>query len=37
MTPTRCLMAAMLEVGMRHEARLSFSREEVDRYCGSGR
>ncbi|CRI64725.1 putative Hydroxyacyl-thioester dehydratase type 2, mitochondrial [Thiocapsa sp. KS1] len=33
MTPTRCLTAAMLEVGMRHEARLSFSREEVDRYC----
>lgn len=33
MTQTRCLTASMLEVGMRHEARLSFSRDEVDRYC----
>jgi acyl dehydratase len=30
---TRCLTAAMLEVGQTHEARLSFSREQVERYC----
>jgi acyl dehydratase len=33
MTRTRCLTAQMLEQGMRHEARLVFSREQVDRYC----
>lgn len=33
MAETRCLTAAMLKVGMRHEARLSFTREQVDRYC----
>jgi hypothetical protein len=36
MTPTRCLTAAMLEVGMRHEASLSFSREEVARLIRGG-
>jgi acyl dehydratase len=33
MSQTRCLTASMLETGMRHEARLSFSRNDVDRYC----
>jgi acyl dehydratase len=33
MTRTRCLTASMLEEGMRHEARLIFSREQVDQYC----
>lgn len=33
MTRTRCLTATMLEEGMRHEARLAFTREQVDRYC----
>jgi acyl dehydratase len=33
MTRTRCLTAPMLEEGMRHEARLVFSREQVDQYC----
>jgi acyl dehydratase len=33
MTPTRCLTASMLEPGMRHDARLRFSREQVDQYC----
>jgi acyl dehydratase len=33
MSETRCLTAAMLEVGMRHVARISFSRDQVDRYC----
>ncbi len=33
MSATNCLTAAMLEVGMRHKATLSFSREQVDRYC----
>ena len=28
-----CLTAAKLEVGMRHSARLSFSREQVRQYC----
>lgn len=33
MTPTNCLTASMLQVGMRHRERLSFSREQVERYC----
>jgi acyl dehydratase len=33
MTRTRCLTVPMLEVGMRHEARLAFTREQVDQYC----
>jgi acyl dehydratase len=33
MPNTQCLTAAMLEVGMRHSARLSFSREQVRQYC----
>jgi acyl dehydratase len=33
MTLTNCLTASMLEVGMRHQERLIFSREQVDRYC----
>lgn len=33
MTQSRCLTAQMLERGMRHEARLAFTREQVDRYC----
>lgn len=28
-----CLTAAMLEVGMRHNAKLSFSHEQVQQYC----
>ena len=33
MTATDCLTASMLEVGMRYEARLSFTREQVRQYC----
>ena len=33
MPETQCLTAAMLQVGMRHEATLSFTREQVDAYC----
>ncbi|MEA3275689.1 MAG: MaoC/PaaZ C-terminal domain-containing protein [Pseudomonadota bacterium] len=33
MTATNCLTASMLEVGMRHEARLRFTREQVAQYC----
>ncbi|MBK1643544.1 hypothetical protein CKO25_02490 [Thiocapsa imhoffii] len=33
MTATHCLTASMIEVGMRHESRLSFSREDVEHYC----
>ena len=33
MPATNCLTAAMLEVGMKHEAKLSFSRAEVEQYC----
>lgn len=33
MTQTRCLTPAMLEVGMRHQARLRFTREQVAQYC----
>jgi len=33
MSKTNCLTATMLTVGMRHEARVSFSREDVARYC----
>ncbi|MGB5833860.1 MAG: MaoC/PaaZ C-terminal domain-containing protein [Thiohalocapsa sp.] len=33
MQKTRCLTASMLEVGMSFEARLSFTREQVDQYC----
>ena len=33
MGQTRCLTAAMLAVGMRHTARLRFSREQVAQYC----
>jgi acyl dehydratase len=34
MVKTRCLTTAMLEVGMQHEAHLSFTRAQVDQYCG---
>lgn len=33
MTETNCLTAATLEVGMRHEARMSFTRAQVEQYC----
>jgi acyl dehydratase len=33
MSTTNCLTARWLRVGMRHEARFVFSREDVDRYC----
>ena len=33
MPETKCLTASMLAVGMRHSARLSFTREQVERYC----
>jgi acyl dehydratase len=33
MPNTRCLTASMIEVGMRHQTRVSFSREQVDQYC----
>jgi acyl dehydratase len=33
MTKPDCLTAAMLTVGQRYSARLSFSREQVDTYC----
>jgi acyl dehydratase len=33
MFPTRCLTASMLDVGMRYETRLRFSREQVEQYC----
>lgn len=33
MQKTRCLTAAQLKVGMRYDARLSFTREQVDQYC----
>lgn len=33
MPDTQCLTASMLEVGMRHEAELCFTREDVARYC----
>ena len=33
MPATNCLTASMLEVGMKHEAELSFSRAEVEQYC----
>jgi acyl dehydratase len=33
MPETQCLTAAMLQVGMRHTARLAFTREQVDAYC----
>jgi acyl dehydratase len=33
MPTTNCLTAAMLEVGMKHATELSFSREQVARYC----
>jgi acyl dehydratase len=33
MPNTKCLTASMLEVGMRHRARLSFSTEQVKQYC----
>ena len=33
MPATNCLTAEMLEVGMKHEAELSFSRVDVERYC----
>lgn len=33
MPQTNCQTAAMLSVGMTHEERVSFSREEVARYC----
>jgi len=30
---TDCLAASMLQVGMRHQEKLTFSREQVHRYC----
>jgi len=33
MKKTQCLTTSMLEVGMRHSARLSFSRAQVEQYC----
>jgi len=33
MKETRCLTASMIEVGMRHEARLCFTHEQVAQYC----
>ena len=33
MPRTQCLTTSALEVGMRHSARLSFTREQVERYC----
>ncbi len=33
MPATNCLTASMLEVGMMHKATLSFSRDQVERYC----
>jgi acyl dehydratase len=33
MTETECLTAAMLEVGTQFEAKMSFTREQVERYC----
>jgi acyl dehydratase len=33
MPETKCFTASMLEVGMRHHRKLSFTREQVDRYC----
>jgi acyl dehydratase len=33
MPETKCLTASMLEVGQRHRARLSFERDQVERYC----
>ncbi|MCZ6666710.1 MAG: MaoC/PaaZ C-terminal domain-containing protein [Gammaproteobacteria bacterium] len=33
MPATRCLTASMLEIGMKHQAKLSFSHEQVERYC----
>jgi len=33
MPKTQCLTASMLEVGMRYQTRVSFSRAQVDQYC----
>ena len=33
MSTTACLTVALLHVGMRHERRFVFSREDVERYC----
>ena len=33
MPTTNCLTAPMLEIGMRHQASLVFTREQVERYC----
>lgn len=33
MAKTNCLTTSMLEVGMHHSARLSFTREQVQQYC----
>lgn len=33
MPKTQCLTPALLAVGMRHSAKLSFTREQVERYC----
>lgn len=33
MPETQCLTAAMLAVGMRHSAKLLFTREQVEQYC----
>lgn len=33
MAEINCLTADMLEVGLRHEARMTFTREQVEQYC----
>ena len=33
MPDTKCLTASMMEVGMQHQTKFSFTREQVDRYC----
>jgi len=33
MPDTDCLTPSMLEVGMRHQTTMSFTREQVDQYC----
>lgn len=33
MTRTQCLTADQIRIGMRHMAKLSFTRDQVDRYC----
>lgn len=33
MIDTECLTASMLEAGMKYEAKMSFTREQVEQYC----